>query len=323
MACCKCTITQPSLQEYAVPAVFICIFIGFTQIHQHEQQLPLITQASIDLPVWFSKSGSSAYKDRTWCTATEIRACTASATANACCAFLTEKKQPQSRISDQDLFLIATLVPFGLLLASCAISLFFGNRGGSTSYYGVKNGLAELNTAVYGLFLAFSLSLCVMECFKKLIGSPRPNFYSLTALAEYDSAYSRLLAERWKNVPSGHSTMACVFMLYSSFFLSAKLQMLVPFSSNKPNSNALRQLVLVLCYLPLMLGLWLASTRIQDFWHSNSAVILGLLNGAMCSAFVWVTSTANHCPYLWNASKATNEHSPVALKGGDLENSLS
>jgi membrane-associated phospholipid phosphatase len=159
-----------------------------------------------------------------------------------------------------------------------------------------------------------------MVFFKKIIGSPRPNFFSLTALVEYNNHtyHNALLEERYQNEPSGHSSTAVSTMLYLSFYLSAKFKIYMPMADCDPVRNTLCQFGYTACYLPFTIGLWIAATRVQDFWHTPAAITEGMLLGGTCAAFAWQI-TSFYTTDIWQCLvlEKTNKVGPSAVPGSD------
>ena len=152
----------------------------------------------------------------------------------------------------------------------------------------------ELRCSLLGFTLAFNLNLLLTELFKHQVGYPRPNFASLSALVEYNkTTYGFWEQELYTNIPSGHSSLTMCGMLYLAFFFSTKLQLY------SPTQSASRQVGIFLCYTPILLALWTGATRLQDYFHSNAAVALGLVFGAACAAFGWTVAAMPYLKQIW------------------------
>jgi membrane-associated phospholipid phosphatase len=186
-----------------------------------------------------------------------------------------------------DLSLVVILVPVALALISCVLSVYNGRFG-----YGWKHAAAEFNTVTFGFLLNGGSVLLIMELFKRVIGCPRPNWNALGAMYDYDNkTYAKWELDRFKNVPSGHTSTGVSFMLYVSFYLNAKLNNYLPTSDKSATTDSIRLSAQAACYLPTIFGLWVGATRLQDFWHSNAAVALGTLLGGACALFSWERSS--------------------------------
>jgi membrane-associated phospholipid phosphatase len=253
-------IRQPSPQEYLLPFTFLCVLAGVAfGCDQHEQVLVEKLQGPhLSFPVWFKTSGNS---DRIYCYPEDIQHCRQEPDAlQQCCGFLRDGKPPGASVSSIELLIIVVVVLLAVIGGSCGISVALGNRS-TTKGYRWKHATAELNAVLYGVVLAASIMLCLMVFFKKTLGSPRPNFYSLTAMVEFNNhTYHALLEERYQNEPSGHASVAVNTMLYLSFYLHSKWHVYMPVGRN-PWHNTLRQFGLTACYIPFVFSMWVAGTR--------------------------------------------------------------
>ena len=127
----------------------------------------------------------------------------------------------------------------------------------------------------------------------------------MSSLVDYNkTAYGRLEKELYTNMPSGHSSMQMAAMLYLSFYFHAKLLRLMPVQS------AQRQIGMTLSYSPVCIAIWTASTRLQDYWHSNAAVTLGLVFGAGSAAFGWSTAAAPYLQLAWRGVGGAKQGAP-------------
>jgi membrane-associated phospholipid phosphatase len=238
--------------------------------------------------------------------------------------FLKNGKEPGATVSTPQLFLVSILVPSAIALVSCGLSVWHG-RG--KAGYSLEHAVAEFNTVIFGFLLIAGTVLPIVELFKRFIGCPRPNFYALGAIYDYDSStYSKWGTDRYKNVPSGHASISLSFTLYTSFYLNAKLKAYLPASRKSATYDTIRLFAQVACYLPTVFGLWICSTRLVDFWHSNAAVALGMILGGVCSLFCWEKSGAFYLPRIWGI--VANQYLPKdaadlpPVKAGDLEDGL-
>lgn len=266
-------------------------------------------------PVWFTPSSSDAFSERVYCYADHISTCAAFKDAptpkNSCCDFLKNGDKPQSRVSGTELMLMVILVPVAIILITIGLSVCSGRFG-----YNWGKACAEFNTLAFSMLMVAGTTLTIMELFKTQIGCPRPNFFALGALYGYDNdVYEKYDTDRYKNVPSGHSTMAIGFSLFCSSYLYAKLDAYMPASETDPAHDTIRTFGQVACYLPLVFGIWICATRLQDYWHSNAAVALGMLLGGVCAVFSWNSCAAYYCATLWSATdNAKNEQLPIHSK---------
>ncbi|WFD27698.1 hypothetical protein MNAN1_002702 [Malassezia nana] len=110
-----------------------------------------------------------------------------------------------------------------------------------------KNRVARINTAILGLLFTLSLTGCVTELFKKLVGRPRPDFldrckpdlmsilpdekHLFSSLFTYEicttDTRSSLLKDGFKSFPSGHSSMSFAGLTYLAWYLRDTLNAFV------------------------------------------------------------------------------------------------
>ena len=161
-------------------------------------------------------------------------------------------------------------------------------------------------------------TLAITQLGKTYINEPRPDFHErcwprleqpfpaecdTTQLpsTEVDSRGYATAADGLKAFPSGHSSSATAiggyltgYALWCAYSRSGSLLSRLPRAGSRTHRDALQlaahRAALALYLLPLVVGLWVAATRIRDFrhhpWDVNAGVILGLLVSAATLARV-------------------------------------
>jgi len=287
-------VKQPGIVDWATPLLFLVLSIVAAVIPQHEANH--VQSEMVSYPIWFSDGDARVY-----CDVAAIRGCAASfndtsVTKVGCCTFLAAGEVPGNTVSVAVLVVETFVLPVVIFCAACA-PIFMKEGSYSLASFG-----AEINAASLGWLTGVLMSSAVMGFFKRIIGYPRPNSFSLQALGEYDTAtgrttYESATHEAYTNFPSGHASLITSAMVFVSLYLSSKVQKAMPFSAG---SNGLRLLAASLCYLPFFLAMYVSASRVLDYWHSPACVCLGMLDGAICAFFGWTVASEPYLSRLWS-----------------------
>jgi membrane-associated phospholipid phosphatase len=290
----------PCKLDFVLPFSFLLVFLllyAIDVLPQHQQVVNDQTSHT-QLPVFFGSSGNA-----TFCFAADIKACRTANSANHCCAQLNAEVPPSTQLPALHLILIAVLLPVFALLVS-------------TNWWNSANG--EWHCVWLGFCMAFNLNLLLTESFKRLMGYPRPNYQALLALIAYNPvAYAPFKKELFTNMPSGHSSLTMASMMYLALYFSTKLKSSHAYHadvravsrggghgqaySTECNSPLL-QFGMVICFSPVILALWVGTTRLQDHFHSNDAVVLGWVFGAISAFFGWHVSALPYVAPIWRSA---------------------
>ena len=217
---------------------------------------------------------------RVYCDAAAIRNCAATYNDESpkvnCCKFLDEGESLGNSVDVVALMMETFLVPLGIFGVAGLISVVKGKGS-----YTISHFRAEMNATTLGWTTGVFISSAIMGFFKRIVGFPRPNSFSLLALGEYDTAtnqtnFESSTREAFTNFPSGHSSLITSSMIFVSFFLSAKVQSQIPFSAESKTQNGVRLLAVSLCYLPFFLAMYVSASRVLDYWHSPACVCAGM-----------------------------------------------
>lgn len=150
--------------------------------------------------------------------------------------------------------------------------------------YRMRRFFHELHCFMHGHIFALCMTLLVVQILKASpyravsifaylksfqcsIGYYRPNYFALP---------------RGGNVswPSGHSALSIACFLFLSLWMAGKTHLFF-------SSHALY--LLLLCFCPLVLALFICATRIHDYFHSPADVLSGMVIGAFISLAGYIT----------------------------------
>ena len=156
--------------------------------------------------------------------------------------------------------------------------------------FGIVN---QMEICVRMLLFSSGSTLFANSMIKLIVGRPRPNFYSLMAT---DDVLLHRAARR--SFPSGHSAYSAsmLYLLSLNLYAAVKYvqsQMMkgrkIQISMRNPHSFFFGHdyrciwhrpgYCMALTFLPMALSVCIAISRITDFWHHLSDVVVGLLLG--------------------------------------------
>jgi len=218
----------------------------------------------------------------------------------------------EDTISDTVLLITCMLLPLFFQLG-ISIGFGYGNDGHKTF-------------CIY--CIGFGLTLFITGCLKNYCGVFRPNFYDACGFNEETLLCTVEEAEQIKyrkSFPSGHASFAfCGMALFTMYlrqtFANTALceqekqkreaimsvrqrhiqqQQAMSSPSKLQWQQSLMRLKVVLCYLPMLYAIFVASTRIADNFHFPADVVAGSLIGMGCAAFthdLWYPSNNLHVP---------------------------
>ena len=129
--------------------------------------------------------------------------------------------------------------------------------------------------AFSGLLEAAAFTLLVTAFLKLSCGRPRPNY------AEY---YLKSPHDAVSSFPSGHTSISFCGLTYASAVLwhniGAPLVKL-------PRMHILTFPLLLLSMSPLFLAMWVAATRVQDYYHNYDDILAGAFIGMATSLMIF------------------------------------
>jgi len=213
--------------------------------------------------------------------------------------------------------LLASTVPdwavpvIGLgLPAVILVCMFFYSRSYNPSFSGPKER-RQLHRHLLGLCLANSLTFILTTGTKVFVGRPRPNFLAMTkysngtfhaSISDINQAYSAF--------PSGHSSMTMCGMVFL-------FQILLGWFHRSPSqfqgNQAWRSVV---CLIPWMIGLFVMSTRLIDYWHDYSDVLAGGSLGTAMSWYIYRYHSQSPPPLRKNSEDRTPNYQALSERAG-------
>ena len=194
----------------------------------------------------------------------------------------------------------ALLFFFAVGVPLLTFGVFFWLRRGSA------HAKSEYHSLLLAFFLCIILNLLVTDSIKKLTGRPRPNFFALTRWQWHeasgvwgpgDDAPASDVREAYQSFVSGHTSLSFAGLLFLAQFLFQQLSPLSPLhiaQSIAVDRKRLSQLSrinnlpsLFIPFLPVALAVWIALTRIRDYWHFCEDVLGGVLVGSFLASVVF------------------------------------
>lgn len=195
-------------------------------------------------------------------------------------------------MNDKDAAIYDT-VPFEILVVACIPIPFIVLVW--RVYLGVFIGVetkqwATLMEVITGFLYTLLYTNLVTECFKLIVGRPRPIYYALHIFSKvFEDDREHYDDQARKSFPSGHSSLSMAAWAYIAFILLADARAI------KKDKPVIAWILAHIAGGGLMFALWIGSTRITDYWHHTSDVVTGLvLGGAMAFA---VYSTLVDCSW--------------------------
>ena len=189
----------------------------------------------------------------------------------------------EEAVSDVAMIIIAGALPFGII---AVVGFLTGPM------FDAHSGLCVLITSM-------GSTRFMTEYLKRWVGRLRPNFYGMCGfdleLLQCTVENHSLLMDARHSFPSGHSSMAFCGMTVLSFWFLGKVGMqrnfLLP--SRGPSRGlptvqtaAYSKILAFLSYAPFMfIAVYIAASRIRDFYHNADDVIAGAILGIVCSLF--------------------------------------
>jgi len=158
------------------------------------------------------------------------------------------------------------------------------------SYYIWRQNIQDLHNSTLGLFTAVLLTGVIADAIKSGVGRPRPHFYaqcfgSTTAIAMYDgtgnvicSGNPASVREAYKSFPSGHTAWIFSGMGYLSLYLAGKLEVI---------NQKYHPWKFLPIFLPLLVATFVGISRINDYHHHWTDVLVGAIMGLGVACFCY------------------------------------
>lgn len=137
--------------------------------------------------------------------------------------------------------------------------------------------LGDLHHFYLSVVIAMAICLVVTNSIKVLVGSPRPNYMELCNpdINGICQETKEDVFKRIRSFPSGHSSSSFTFLGAFSWYLIGK------FGIFQKNGKSVIKLIIAL--LPMVLSMWIAISRIYEYWHRTIDVTAGILIGIASS----------------------------------------
>ncbi|EXX68578.1 putative phosphatidic acid phosphatase type 2 [Rhizophagus irregularis DAOM 181602=DAOM 197198] len=155
----------------------------------------------------------------------------------------------------------------------------------------IKRSLHDWHHGSLGLLFSISLALLITETFKVLVGRPRPDFIDRcqpikgsTDAQVYGLSSSEictrtdLLSDGFKSFLSGHSSTSFAGLGFLTFYLTGKLHIF------DRKGYTYKGFVAV---APLILAIWIAISRTQDYRHHWQDVLAGSILGLVLGLYAY------------------------------------
>ncbi|KAI8063286.1 phosphatidic acid phosphatase type 2/haloperoxidase [Gongronella butleri] len=155
----------------------------------------------------------------------------------------------------------------------------------------VQRSTLDLNHGLLGLCLALTLTAMLVDVIKNVTGRPRPDLLSRCQpppnvsvpqyeLANYTictvAADTSIMKDAFRSFPSGHSAYSFAGLGFLSLFLSGKLFLF------DRHGNAYKAMVF---WVPLFGAFLIAMTRVRDYRHHYTDVLIGGILGYLTAVF--------------------------------------
>jgi len=193
---------------------------------------------------------------------------------------------------NHDYIVEATVSTLALIVITVVLPSFtiavFGFMSGPTN--DIHSGLCVLTTAV-GSAQFFT------QFFKRWVGRLRPNFYGMCGF-DLDllecTADENLQMEARQSFPSGHASIAFSGMTVLSLWFLGKVgtqrRYLLkaeqnPNISMTQNASYYKVLSFFSCAPFMFVAVYIAASRVKDYWHNVDDIIAGAVVGSYCASF--------------------------------------
>jgi membrane-associated phospholipid phosphatase len=272
------------------------VLVGFViSLFQHEQVIPLHDPA-IDYPIRLNGNWYTAETMNTTC-ATDQKLCDEIKAAT-----------PWAQVPNWALIVISFSVPLVLF----SVHWILQKKGSRW-----VRGTSKDRNPFLGLFVCFSSTYGITAWLKATVGRPRPIFYALRehAMLKAGAGGTPKYGDAYCSFPSGHSSVSMCCLFFTTLWLLSLLADTLPNNADKRSRRSvLSSTVLTFAsFLPCLLSLWIASTRVEDYWHNYSDILFGLLIGVPCALISFRTV------YEESAFMLTNKASTQLLLSHDVE----
>jgi len=213
------------------------------------------------------------------------------AAAEPCCAFMKTGAGPYQTVSVQMLAGLCVVLPllFFLLRHALLRKYIYSSSSSSSSSSRRKNGSSSfpsspsslpssathsLRDVLLGFFFSIALTQATTNSLKTFVSHPRPNHFALllfTSLSPPSFKSVHYARSAWASWPSGHSSIS---MTTGAFLSLVLLRDIKQFAG--ATQRELRTILVLLALGPVFLALYIAGTRVHDYYHSAADAVTGM-----------------------------------------------
>lgn len=219
--------------------------------------------------------------------------------------FIGSKEQ---RVPAAALPLIALAFPSLVIVAHAALA--------GTALFGGSHpppSRLEAHAALLGLFASVTSTGAATNLLKIGVGRPRPNFAARCwpdSQPQFDDLGVPICAanavgplEARKSWPSGHASISSSGLCYLTFWAAGKLRVFSPELAGHPSR-------LVVASLPMCLAIFVAVSRVSDFYHHATDVVCGFALGTILAYCHF-----RQCFRCFTSARAGESHAAAILLG--------
>jgi membrane-associated phospholipid phosphatase len=156
--------------------------------------------------------------------------------------------------------------------------------------------MVQVQSAASAVFLSIGISELLTQMIKAFVGRLRPNFYEFCGfdlITRMCMASPSHVNEARQSFPSGHSSLAFQGMVIIILCLVARIGLFALPNSAKDKDYCIKLLrtkqlqTISAIVIPLFYGIFVATSRLVDYWHHPSDVLAGILIGiaSACLAY--------------------------------------
>lgn len=221
------------------------------------------------------------------------------------------------RVTGIQCILLASLIPFItifiIIFIKYRIELNDSNNNGVNGKLSKYKLIHLFQISILGLISSISINGVFTDILKNWIAKPRPDFLQRCGpLPDIDPDVfvdasictapfgDGLLLDGMRSTPSGHSSIiwsGCLYLtlwLFGQFKLFSKIDTTTTTTTTNNSNNNKRQLIYhpiykyILCCLPILLCFYVALSRVQDYRHHFTDIILGSFIGISFSCLFYL-----------------------------------
>lgn len=222
------------------------------------------------------------------------------AAVEPCCAFMETGAGPHQTISSRMLVGLCMILPLILLLLRHAVMqkcIYSSSSSSSASASASRNSSSNscsssreislfsspstfpsatqsLRDVLLGFFFSMALTVATTNSLKNYVSHPRPNHFALLLFASLSSSSAKAAhyaKSAWESWPSGHCSISMTAGAYISLVFLRDIKQFAGTTQRE-----LRTILVLLALGPVFLALFIAGTRVHDYFHSAADAATGM-----------------------------------------------